>query len=466
MREQGSDNMGPPPVLNKRFADLKASDGDDTTAPRSSLRSSPPPLVSNSRFAAAAEMDRRDRPDERTSRFGGDRPGGNEWSSRFGSRPSPDTQGPPPVAHSRFAKAAEMAERDDRNREDRRGMGGFSGTGGSRGFGGDRGPRGYDAPLAQNSRFANAAADDPDYVERGERERRMQDRERERAEGRGDRGPGGFRNDRYGGGGARAGAPMVLPKGPRGSDSADGYNQGPSIDLVDELLKPKLKKEDEVVIKPPTKLHEENILKFPAKALTKEEDNLFPTKKKEPERPAKQEPSIMKQEPVADVEELMAKSEELLKEFISGSRQGDELTKWVQENKVGLPAVEKLLFELLMEKEKLNPDPECSWAEPSKFGGAFLSLVEDDLVAQMQILWGIQLYCDKIGFPKLDGESVCQAMFRSMYKYDLASGEAFTEWKEDESDNHMAGKTNAIIQTTDWFAWLEEDDEEDEDEEY
>ena len=56
-------------------------------------------------------------------------------------------------------------------------------------------------------------------------------------------------------------------------------------------------------------------------------------------------------------------------------------------------------------------------------------------------------------------------MFRSMYKYDLAEAEAFDAWKEDESEAHEKGKMTAVMQTVDWFNWLEEDDEE-EDEEY
>jgi len=56
-----------------------------------------------------------------------------------------------------------------------------------------------------------------------------------------------------------------------------------------------------------------------------------------------------------------------------------------------------------------------------------------------------------------------------MYKHDLALDEAFEVWKEDESPQHEEGKGKAIIQTIDWFNWLEEDDDDDEsyeDEEY
>jgi len=56
-------------------------------------------------------------------------------------------------------------------------------------------------------------------------------------------------------------------------------------------------------------------------------------------------------------------------------------------------------------------------------------------------------------------------MFRAMYKYDLALDEAFAEWKEDESPQYEQSKGKAIIQTMDWFNWLEAESEEDDDEE-
>lgn len=57
-------------------------------------------------------------------------------------------------------------------------------------------------------------------------------------------------------------------------------------------------------------------------------------------------------------------------------------------------------------------------------------------------------------------------MFRSMYKHDLALDDAFEAWKEDESEAHEEGKGKAIIQTMDWFNWLEEDEDEDDEEDY
>jgi hypothetical protein len=57
-------------------------------------------------------------------------------------------------------------------------------------------------------------------------------------------------------------------------------------------------------------------------------------------------------------------------------------------------------------------------------------------------------------------------MFRAAYKFDLAAEDSFAEWKEDESEEHIDGKIKAVIQTVDWFAWLEQDGGEDEEEYY
>jgi len=163
------------------------------------------------------------------------------------------------------------------------------------------------------------------------------------------------------------------------------------------------------------------------------------------------------------------KASGLLLEFVSGNKSGEDLAQWCKDKGTLLPSIEDQVYCLLTEIEKKNPSPDCEWAEPAKFGAALLYQVEDNLNAQCQVLWAIQKYCDDLGFPKLGSEYVIQAMFRSMYKHDLALDEAFEVWKEDESPQHEEGKGKAIIQTIDWFNWLEEDDDDDEsyeDEEY
>jgi len=368
-------------------------------------------------------------------------------------RPPPrDDRGPPPVANSRFAAAAKMAEAESTEREERRReRDSFYGRDGDR-----RGDRdGYESrPLPQNSRFAAAVEADEDYVDREERMQRVE---------------AGRHDDRHGGGryddrGGRFDDNRNSGFEGRGGHDRDDFEQrrpSPPKSRVDDLLKPK------------AALPTDNILKIPEKALSKKhEDNMlaFPPKKKQEERAPVEEEPVSQAVDEEDAKVSLAplpsvNSDEVLAEFISGKKLGQDLKQWVEENRVGLPPVEKLVYEMLQEREKLNPDVDCGWADPAKYGAALLSLVEDDILAQMQVLWGVQFYCEKLGFPKLNDESVVQSMFRSMYKYDLAGDEAFAEWKEDESDEHAKGKLNAVIQTVDWFNWLEEDDEEEEDEE-
>lgn len=470
-------DRGPPPVRNKRFEQLADEERErNRDRERDSTRAGPPP-VAHSRFAAAAEADRSHRDNDRRDSDRGPPPVQN---SRFAAAaaeaehnraPLRDDRGPPPVTNSRFAAAARMAEEEAVEREERRReRDSFYGQDGDDNRMRDDRRQGGGPPQPQNSRFAAAVAADSDYVDR---EERMVSRERERDE----RGDGGrFGDDRgsnrYDGYGRSGGSGRdELPRGPRGSDNFDSRppSHPPQQSRVDQLLKPKAPLPTDNILKVPTKPvaleHESNMFEVPEKTLSKEhEDNMLvmPKKKKE-EEPAPAEPETAKKEPEEEKEPLpTVNSDDLLAEFISGNKMGDDLKQWVEENRVGLPPVEKLVYELLQEREKLNPDIECAWAEPSNFGSAILSLVEDDILGQMQVLWGVQLYCDKIGFPKLNGESVVQSMFRAMYKHDLAEADAFLEWKEDESDEHEKGKLTTVIQTVDWFNWLEEDDDEEE----
>jgi hypothetical protein len=361
-----------------------------------------PPPVANSRFAAAAEADRDYNRDRNENRM--------------------DDRGPPPVANSRFAAAAE-ADRDyNRDRDDNNNRMD------------DRGP-----PPVANSRFMNAVAADQDYHDeknaRNERDNNRQndDRYDDRYDDQRGNGGGGGRYDGGGGGGGRYDEP------PR----HQSYDE-PQKSSVADLLKPKARPMEENILKVPTKDHSDNFLKAPSKVKPKP---VAEKNKTAPSAPA----------PVKVVDDS-----DILAEFASGNKLGTDLQAWVESLPV-VPSVERLVFHLLTETEKSTPDLECGWAESAKYGAALVSLVEDDLLKQKEILFAVQKYSQSLGMPKLDDEYVVQAMFRAMYKFDLADDETFTLWKEDESPEHEAGKLKAVIQTVDWFNWLEEEDDDEED---
>ena len=443
-KNRGRDNrrLGPPPVANSRFAAAAEADKafrDDRG----------PPPQANSRFAAAAEADRssfRDRDDR-----GPPVPANSRFASAAeADRSSRDDRGPPPQANSRFAAAAAMAEKEDgmRDRRDRDRDGPFN--------------RNDGPPVPQNSRFAMAAAADRDYNERGDRDR-FDDRGGRYRDDYDRRGRDGY---------DRRGRDDYDRKGHDDSDRRDGRGRfagdqdrstdaGPPKRAVDDLLKPKAPVLAENILKVPSKEHKDNVLKVPSK---EHADNiLMPKQKEEPVKAKEENQEEKPDKPVIAPAEAVDDSE-LIEEFANGGKLGEELKSWC-EDKV-FPSVERLVFHLLDTTEKLNPSPECGWADASKYGSALVSLVEDDLIKQVEVLFAIQKYCDKLGFPKLNDEYVVQAMFRSMYKYDLAESDAFTMWKDDESPAHEAGKLNAVIQTVDWFNWLEEDEDDEEEEDY
>lgn len=471
-RDEFRNNQEPPAVANSRFAAAAEADRSNRSEPYENRPRGPPP-VANSRFAAAAEADRdrsytrndadRGPPPVANSRFAAAAEADRDWNDnreKNFDRMDDRDRGPPPVANSRFAAAAE-ADRDyGRGRDEYDGGRGDRGpppqassrfaaaaeADRDRGYnrdgnGGRMDDRGRGPPPVANSRFAAAAEADRDY-----------NRDRDEYDGgRGDRrGRDYYDDDRRGYDGGR---------GDRYDEPPRYQEKQPQKSSVADLLKPKARPMEENILKVPTKEQSANFLTLPVKAREDDDNMLKPPSKSKPAaepKPAKSAPAAPA--PVVDHSAILA-------EFASGSKLGNDLKTWLEEQGV-LPSVEKLVFHLLTETEKSSPDLECAWAEPDKYGTALLSLVEDDLLKQMEILFAIQKYCDQIGNPKLNDEYVVQAMFRSMYKYDLADDETFALWKEDESPEHETGKLKAVIQTVDWFNWLEEDDDDDDEDDY
>lgn len=488
----------------------------------------PPPSVANSRFSRLAEDDNRDSYRENNSSERRDRdsyrsrgPPPQQTSSRFAMAAKefesereldPPPRAAPKIQNSRFSAAARQFENEREEYETARAA---------------RPP----PPRVQtNSRFALAAAADEEDRRAYEAERQARQREREERFGsrnndysdrgsegpppRGnnrwgnverdslgggggfnDRGGGGRYNDRFsnnrrGGGGFDDNEPH-LPRFPgdrgpgRRSNRFDnsepslprfpGDNgQSSSSSVVNKALLPK-KKVEKVILPPvsaPLALPGEDEEAARARIEKKKADEAE-RKKREEEEAARllREKEEAERKAAEAAQKALEAEDDILAEFGSGKLLGDELAAWCKEKSDAnlLPSVEKLVFFYLREKENNNPDSDCKWAAKPQYGAALLSLVEDDVLRQTEVLWAIQRYCDWMGFPKkgTTNEYLVQSMFMAMYKYDLAEAEAYDYWKEDESDEHEVGKQKTLVQTIDWFNWLEEDDEEEyEDEEY
>lgn len=467
-------HRGPPPVVNERFAQMAEEEREKYNTTRREDRRSdrlergpPPPLQENSRFAKAMEEDTdyiRNRQDRRGAGGAGGGMGNRGRDSEFLDR------GPPPVQNSRFAAAAaEMElerERENREREERRAMRGM-------GMGGDYGRESSPPPPPPmqpvNSRFSRAAADRAMEREQENRDREefraqkqaeWEERQARRAAGTTGSSTGGM------GGGYHRGGRMEEE-----DDDFPALGNNKTVFERPELpkhLQPKKAEEPvlpavDVPLALPGETEEEARARIEQKKREEEERKLAEQKAEEEAKARKAAEEAAAAEAARKAAEL---EDDLLATFSSGDKLGEDLKVWCEEQGVLLPSVEKLVHHLLLTTQKENPDPACPWAEPSQYGTALLSLVSDSLVKQTEILFGIQRFCYDAKFPRVNNEGLVQAMFRGMYKFDLAEPEAFDAWKEDESPEHNDGKGTAIIQTMDWFNWLEEDDEEEDEDEY
>ena len=448
---------GPPPRASGRFA-AAAADYEKERELRDMARAErAPPQPTNSRFASAAADYEREREDRRSDR-------NNE----------------PLQTNSRFAGMEYDRDKNDRfeRRRDDDNGGGFGGGGR---FNRDSGP----PPVPTNSRFAAAMDSDPDYVPADVRQQRERERMEQggdsrgerggsdrfgREEGRGDHNRGFGRDNRGNRDRNRNLDDIQLPSGPSWKRDVSltpdelPTNKG----NVSNILAPKKREEDTVLppVEAPLTLPGEDEEAAKArleKARLEKEAKAAKEQAEKEEREAKEK--ALKEEAERKAKEAAEAEATLLDEFISEKKLGKDLEQWCHDQGAVLPSVEKLVYHLLTNKEGSSPDPECPWAAPEKYGSALLSLVTDKGYEQIQVLWAIQKYCDSISFPKYKDEYVVQSMFRAMYKYDIAEPGAFDEWKEDESEENSRGKMKAVIQTMDWFAWLEEDDDESSEEE-
>lgn len=462
------DGGGGPPLMptNSRFA-AAAADYQSERATREmerAERGAPPPMATNSRFAAAAadnEREREERDRERSDRFGrpsDDRGGGSDRfgrgdDHRGGEERFGRNDGPPPMQNSRFAAAVHgdedyvPAEVRNQRRMEREEQGQGQGRFGQQEGGGGRFGSGQDDGGDGRGRFGGDERGGGRYGDR-------------------DRGQG-----RYGRGGD--GEVAALPTGPRWKreeeDDRSSFITEKSSRVAD-ILAPK-KPREEVVLPPveaPLTLPGEDEAAAKARIERRKREA---EEKAVAERKAAEEEAAKLAAAEAEAAEKAAKASalesKLLNEFSSGNKLGGELQQWCADQGDLLPTVEKLIFHLLSEN-KDSPDPECFWASPEKYGTALVSLVAEKGNEQMQVLWALQKFCDSVSFPKINDEYLIQSMFRAMYKYDLAEPGAFEVWKDDESEENSQGKTKAVIQTMDWFTWLEEDDDDegDDDEEY
>merc|ERR1712125_250692 len=155
------------------------------------------------------------------------------------------------------------------------------------------------------------------------------------------------------------------------------------------------------------------------------------------------------------------------KEEEEKKRQAEELQKQKEDKESTLGNQIETLTNSLFKEHK-----DASWTSTHKSALQYL-IPPNDMSKQLDVLFAIQKYCHSINFPKENDKNAIHTYFELMLSEDIVSYESFFDWKDDEQKAHEKGKMKAIIQTMDWFQFLEDmmapDDEEeyyDEEEEY
>merc|ERR1712129_124556 len=99
-----------------------------------------------------------------------------------------------------------------------------------------------------------------------------------------------------------------------------------------------------------------------------------------------------------------------------------------------------------------------------KTGAAALRAVAPDVPSQVGLIEAAKKHCASLEFPKdANSKSLVQQAFKSLFLSEIADVEAFEAWRDGDDDSDA--KVKALMQTTEFFSYLDTiDDEETEDE--
>jgi hypothetical protein len=167
----------------------------------------------------------------------------------------------------------------------------------------------------------------------------------------------------------------------------------------------------------------------------------------------------------AEAAQQAEKDKELMTTILASKKTGESL---VEEAKAILkshkmsPAV---VMAALLQHNQFTAISSSKWMTPSEYG-AFMAYTIGAAAPkdQLKALYAMQLFMHE--HRGLDGNKTKGMMelgFKALYAFDVVSDEAFIEYKYDTEDNTL-GKMQAIIETSEWLSWLEENEDEDEDE--
>lgn len=148
--------------------------------------------------------------------------------------------------------------------------------------------------------------------------------------------------------------------------------------------------------------------------------------------------------------------------MLSSGKKGAELLEAIKAAGDDAPTGSALLREVLA---GLSPEQAASldWLNGKQYGGVIKNLLKGKSSEQKEAVFVVQAYCDSKGYPKVEGDPLIQSLFHAMFDKSLVDEDALLGWRDD--DREVGNKRRALVQTTQFFTWLEEEEDEEEEEE-
>lgn len=174
------------------------------------------------------------------------------------------------------------------------------------------------------------------------------------------------------------------------------------------------------------------------------------------EKEKKEAAARAREQELVEAKERQERSQHAAADTFASGKRGAELVSFIQELHPELVAAALLRVVF----NKLEDPKSAKWATPSEFGAALAHLVKNNTRAQVELLYEVQAHCHAIKFPKIElkgkQHKLIDVLFRLLYSHEIIDSAGFSAWADDDNDANVPGKTDAIVHTTEFIAWLNE----------
>ena len=188
------------------------------------------------------------------------------------------------------------------------------------------------------------------------------------------------------------------------------------------------------------------------------------------EKERKEAAQKAKERELQEAQERRQRAQQGSDDAFATGKKGEELVDYLKEMQLEVTAASILNVVLSHLEDPLS----TKWTSKSEYGAVLAFLASSNMKSQIELLYEVQAHCHKLKFPKIEVKEkqhkLIDVIFRLLFTQEIVDGPGFLGWADDDNDAEVPGKTDAIVQTTDFIAWLREPDleefeeEEDDDE--